>query len=63
MADLEADSGQKWIVPLGGGVGKMFNAGKQPLDLTAQVYKYVEKPDGGPDWMFRLQFKLIFPKN
>lgn len=62
LSDLEADSGQKWIVPLGGGVGKMFNAGKLPMDLTAQAYKYVEKPDGGPDWVLRLQLKFIFPK-
>ena len=62
LADLKADSGQKWIVPLGGGVGKMFNVGKLPMDITAQAYKYVEKPDGGPDWMFRLQLKFIFAK-
>ena len=62
LADLEADSDQRWIVPLGGGVGKMFNWGKLPLDLTAQAYSYVEAPDGGPDWMFRLQLKFIVPK-
>ena len=62
IKDLEGQSGQKWIVPLGGGVGKMFNVGTLPLDLTAQVYKYVEKPDGGPDWVLRLQLKFIFPK-
>ena len=62
LADLEADSGQKWIVPLGGGIGKMFNWGKLPMDLTTQAYSYIEAPDGGPDWMFRLQLKFIFPK-
>ena len=60
--DLEGESGQKWIVPIGGGIGKMFNWGNQPMDLTAQYYKYVESPDGGPDWAFRLQLKFIFPK-
>ncbi len=62
IKDLEGQSGQKWIVPLGGGVGKMFNVGTLPLDFTAQVYKYVEKPDGGPDWVLRLQLKFIFAK-
>ncbi len=60
--DLEGESGQKWIVPLGGGIGKMFNWGNLPMDLTAQYYYYVEAPDAGPDWMFRLQLKFIFPK-
>ena len=60
--DLEGESGQQWIVPIGGGVGKMFNWGKLPMDITAQYYKYVEKPDAGPEWMFRLQLKFIFPK-
>ena len=60
--DLEGVSGQDWIVPIGGGVGKMFNWGELPMDITAQYYKYVEKPDAGPEWMFRLQLKFIFPK-
>ena len=60
--DLEGESGQKWIVPVGGGVGKMFNWGKLPMDITAQYYNYVKKPDAGPEWAFRLQLKLIFPK-
>jgi hypothetical protein len=60
--DLEGESGQKWIVPLGGGIGKMFNWGDLPMDITAQYYHYVEAPDAGPEWMFRLQLKFIFPK-
>ena len=62
LKDLKADSGQEWIVPIGGGVGKLLNWGKLPMDLTAQAYSYVEAPDGGPDWLFRLQLKFIFPK-
>ena len=61
--DLEGESGQDWIVPVGGGIGKMFNWGKQPLDVTAQYYNYVEKPDHGPEWLFRVQLKFIFPKS
>jgi len=29
-ADWEADSGQQWIVPFGGGVGKLVRFGKLP---------------------------------
>lgn len=62
LADLEAESDQRWIVPLGGGFGKMFNVGNRPMDITAQAYSYVAAPDGGPSWIFRLQLKFIFPK-
>ena len=62
LADLEAESDQRWIVPLGGGFGKMFNVGNLPMDITAQAYSYVVAPDGGPSWIFRLQLKFIFPK-
>ena len=30
--DWKADSGQKWTVPLGGGVGKIFHLGKLPVN-------------------------------
>ena len=62
IKDLEGASGEKWIVPVGGGFGKLFNAGKLPADFLVHFYKYVEAPDAGPDWQIRVQFKLIFPK-
>ena len=33
-ADWEADSGDRWTVPLGGGVGNIVKLGKMPLNLT-----------------------------
>ncbi len=60
--DWEADSDDRWTVPVGGGVGKITHLGKQPIDAQVQVFYNVTKPDGGPDWSLRLQFKLLFPK-
>ncbi len=60
-ANWEAASGQKWTVPFGGGVGKLF-PGKPPINTQVQVFYYVEKPDNGPDWMLRLQVQFLFPK-
>lgn len=62
LANLKADPGQRWTVPLGGGVGKMFNLGKRPMDAQVQYFRYVEAPDGGPTWDIRLQVKFIFPQ-
>jgi len=61
-ANWEAEKGQRWTVPIGGGFGKMFTIGSLPMDFLTQAFYYVVKPDGGPDWQLRVQLKLIFPK-
>ena len=61
-ANWEADSGNQWTVPFGGGVGKIFKIGKQPLNAQVQAFYNVEKPDGGAGWTLRLQLQLLFPK-
>jgi len=61
-ANWEADSGNQWTIPFGGGVGKIFKIGKQPLNAQVQAFYNVEKPDNGPDWSLRLQLQFLFPK-
>ncbi len=61
-ANWEASSGEKWTVPFGGGLGKIFRIGKQPINGSAQVYYNVEKPTYGADWTLRLQLQFLFPK-
>jgi len=61
-ANWKAESSERWIVPLGGGVGKVLNIGDQPINCSVQAYSNVVKPDGGPDWQLRLQVQLLFPK-
>ncbi len=60
--DWKAASGQKWTVPLGGGVGKIFHLGKLPVNTQFSAYSNVVHPDGGADWQFRFQVQLMFPK-
>jgi len=61
-ADWEADSGQRWSVPLGLGIGQIKKFGKQPVNLQASGYYYVEKPDDAASRQLRLQMQLLFPK-
>ena len=61
-ANWEADSSQRWTVPLGGGIGRLVKFGKQPVDFKLQTFWYAEKSDNGPDWSLQLQVKLLFPK-
>jgi hypothetical protein len=61
-ANWEAASGNKWTVPFGGGFGRIFHIGKQPVNAQMQAFYNVEKPENGADWQLRLQFQLLFPK-
>jgi hypothetical protein len=61
-ANWESDSSERWTVPIGGGFGKLFMFGKQPVNTSIQAYYNIEKPDFGPDWTLRLQAQLLFPK-
>ena len=57
-----AESGQQWTVPLGGGVGKIFHFGKLPVNMQLSAYYNVITPDDGPDWQIRAQVQFMFPK-
>jgi len=61
-ANWDADSENRWTVPVGGGFGKIFRVGKQPINASAQAFYNVERPDIAPDWTFRAQLQFLFPK-
>ena len=60
--NAEASSGERWRVPIGGGVGRVFSIGRQAVNAQAQGYYNVEKPDIAGDWGLRLQFQWLFPR-
>ena len=61
-ANWEADSGDQWTVPVGGGAGKLQHVGKLPMDFQIQVFYNVVKPEYGADWTLRVQAKALFIK-
>jgi hypothetical protein len=61
-ADWEADSEQRWTVPLGLGIGQILKIGAQPVNLQAAAYYNVEHPDLAARWQMRLQVQFLFPK-
>ena len=61
-ADWEADSGNRWTLPIGMGAGKVFRLGKLPLNCSAQGYYNLDKPVTGGDWTLRLQVQILLPK-
>lgn len=62
-ANWEDESEERWMVPLGGGVGRVFKIGKQPINTQLSLYKNVITPnDNSADWQVRAQIQLMFPK-
>jgi hypothetical protein len=62
-ANWKAESDNRWTVPFGAGVGKIFRIGKLPVNASIQAYYNVVKPDLlGPDWTLRFQIQFLFPK-
>ena len=60
-ANWEASSGNKWTVPVGAGVGKLFKLGKLPINTSLQAYYNAVKPDFGSDWQLRFQVQFLLP--
>jgi len=55
-------SGEKWSVPIGGGVSKIFAIDGQPMSASLQIYDYVVHATGGPEWALRFSVSFLFPK-
>jgi hypothetical protein len=61
-ANWEAGNDNRWTVPIGGGVGRVFKIGDQPVNAQVNAYYNVLKPDDtGANWQLRAQFTFLFP--
>ena len=60
-ANWKAPSGDKWTVPVGGGVGKLFKLGRLPINTSLQAYYNAEKPQNAADWQLRFQVQFLLP--
>jgi hypothetical protein len=61
-ANWEVRPDERWVVPVGGGVGKIVHFGRQPVNVYAQLFRNVERPDGTTPWSARFQMQFLFPK-
>jgi len=53
-------SGERLLLPVGGGLQHNFSVGRQDMTFSAQVFKYVERPPGYPEWNVRLVLEWLF---
>lgn len=62
-SNWEASDDNQWVIPFGGGGGKIVKlGGKLPLNLQAQAFYNAVKPTNGGDWSLRLQAQIMLPK-
>jgi hypothetical protein len=61
-ANWEATNGGRWVVPFGGGVGRIMKLGFQPVNVAVQFYGNAVHPAGASPWGMRLQIAFLFPK-
>jgi hypothetical protein len=61
-ADWTAASGNRWSVPAGGGIGKIFHIGSQPMHASLQAFDYPIRTSLGPSWAIRFQVQFLFPR-
>jgi len=58
--DWTADGVNGWTIPLGADVGKAFSLGSQAMGLQLGAYDFLERPDGAPQWIIRVQLTALF---
>lgn len=56
-----AASGQQWTVPIGGGFGRVFRVGDQPVNASIAGYYNAIRPTATADWQLRASVALLFP--
>jgi hypothetical protein len=61
-ADWTAGAGNRWNVPIGGGIGKIFRIGSQPMNASLQAFDYPIHTSLGPSWAIRFQVQFLFPR-
>ena len=61
-ANWNANSDERWNIPVGGGAGKLFKVGRLPIRTQVQAFYNVEKPTGGADWSLMWTLQFVFPK-
>jgi len=61
-ADWRETHGGRWIVPFGGGAGRIMKLGFQPVNIQAMLYGNAVHPPGQSPWALKCQISFLFPK-
>ena len=63
-ADWTQSSADRWLIPLGGGVGRTVEIAKNAVDWNITLYSNAIRPVGeaSPKWQMSLQCTLLHPR-
>jgi hypothetical protein len=64
-ANREAKGGGRWVVPFGGGVGRIMKLGFQPANISARFVGNAIHPATGfasSSWNMQLHIAFLFPR-
>lgn len=61
-SNWNAPENEKWVIPLGGGAGKIFSLGSQPMNVRAEAYYNAVRPSAAPEWTIGFTVQFLFPK-
>ncbi len=59
-ANWRVGQADRWTVPMGGGFGRVFRIGEQPVNAQIQAFYNVRHPDLGGNWSLRIQIQFLF---
>jgi hypothetical protein len=59
FANWNADKKNRWLIPLGAGIGKAFRIGNQAVAFRIGGYYNVKRPAGAPEWDVRISMNLL----
>ena len=54
-------SSDRWLVPIGGGGGKVVAIGKQRVDFTLQAFSNIIRPHSAAEWQLRFSVNFVLP--
>lgn len=61
-ANWEMTNGGRWVVPMGGGIGRIMRLGPQPVNVGLQFYGNAVHPPGASPWGMRMSIAFLYPK-
>jgi hypothetical protein len=63
-ANWEAGDDNRWTLPIGGGIGRIFKIGHQAINANIAAYYNVLTPDDdGANWQLRAEWTFLFPEH
>jgi len=61
-ANWKATGGDRWTIPLGGGIGRAIKSRDYPATFKLEAFWNAEKPQFAADWTLQATLNLLFPR-